>query len=119
MKASYIASSMLLFLVVASHAQVIHEKETFRGLTSDQVASASLPPPQHLRDYVADGKLRLNLRDAVILTLENNSRVRIDELQVENAKHGVLRAHGPFDPLALATFNALRSTSPSFSQLAG
>jgi len=36
-----------------------------------------LPASQHLRDYIADGKLRLGLRDAILLTLENNSAVRV------------------------------------------
>ena len=48
-----------------------------------QVRSDKLGAPEHLRNYVVDGKLRLSLRDAVVLTLENNSLVRIQETQVE------------------------------------
>jgi len=46
--------------------------------------------PQHLRDYVQNGKLSLSLRDAILLTLENNSNVQIEETQVESQKFALL-----------------------------
>ena len=48
---------------------------------------------------MTDGKLRLSLRDAVVLTLENNSFVRVQETQVETSKFALLGTHAPFDPL--------------------
>ena len=100
-------------------AQTVRERETFRGLTNPQVLSDTLPGPRYMSEHVVDGKLRLTLEDAVVLTLANNSNVRITELNVETAKYGVLRMNQPFDPLVLANFSANRSTSPTFSQLAG
>ena len=78
------------------------------GLITQQVHSGNLPGPQHLRDYVSEGKLRLSLREAVLLTLENNSSVRIDEAQVEAQKFALLRTYQPFDPQLLGKFNANR-----------
>jgi outer membrane protein len=72
-----------------------------------------------LRNYVADGKLTLSLRDAVVLMLENNSVVRIQETQVEFSKFALLGAHAPFDPLLTTSYNVNSSTSPPFSQLQG
>ena len=100
-------------------AQTVRERETFRGLTNPQVLSDTLPGPRYMSEHVVDGKLRLTLQDAVVLTLANNSNVRITELNVETAKYGVLRMHQPFDPFAQASFSTLRSTSPTFSQLSG
>jgi len=100
-------------------AQTVRERETFRGLTNPQVLSDTLPGPRYMSEHVVDGKLHLTLKDAVVLTLANNSNVRITELNVETAKYGVLRMHQPFDPFAQASFSTLRSTSPTFSQLSG
>ncbi|HTE90582.1 MAG TPA: TolC family protein [Terriglobales bacterium] len=100
-------------------AQTVRERETFRGLSNPQALSDTLPGPRYMSEHVVDGKLRLTLQDAVVLTLANNSNVRITELNVETAKYGVLRMHQPFDPLAQASFSTLRSTSPTFSDLAG
>ena len=100
-------------------AQTVRERETFRGLTNPQVLSDTLPGPRYMSEHVVDGKLHLTLKDAVVLTLANNSNVRITELNVETAKYGILRMHQPFDPFAQASFSTLRSTSPTFSQLSG
>ncbi len=94
-------------------------RETYRGLTSPRAVSGVLPAPQHLVDYVAGGKLRLSLEDAILLTLENNTAIRINELQVESAKYSLLRTHQPFDPQAFASFNAERSVTPASYQLQG
>jgi len=94
-------------------------RESYRGLTSPRAVSAVLPAPQYLADYVADGKLRLSLEDAIQLTLENNTSIRINELQVENAKYSLLRTFQPFDPQVFASFNAERSITPASYQLQG
>lgn len=100
-------------------AQTLHQRESFRGLTDPQILSQSLPGPQHMREKVVGGKLRLTLRDAIVLTLVNNSNVRIEELSVQTAKYSLLRTHAPFDPLAQAGFSALHSTFPASTQLQG
>jgi outer membrane protein len=112
----------LVLLCVAGSilpAQTVRERETFHGLTNSQTVSDTLPGPKYMREHVVDGKLRLTLQDAVILTLVNNSGVRLQELNIENAKYALLGAHSPFDPLLQASFNAERSISQQFSQLSG
>src|SRR2546428_740754 len=37
---------------------------------------------QDLHDYLVDGKLRLSLHDAIVLALENNTRIRVQEASV-------------------------------------
>src|SRR5271167_2181961 len=89
--------SVFLFLPLALLQARAQTPETYRGLTNKQLLSNKLPTPEHLRDYLADGKLRLSLHDAVLLTLENNSNVRIEETQVETEKFALLRTYQPFD----------------------
>jgi outer membrane protein TolC len=100
-------------------AQTVHQRETFRGLTDAQTVSDTLPGPKYMKEHVVDGKLRLTLQDAVVLTLVNNSNVRIQELNIETAKYALLAAHSPFDPLVQGSFNAQRSISQAFTDLSG
>lgn len=93
--------------------------ETYSALLTPQVRSDKLPPPQYMRDYVSEGKLRLSLHDAVLLALGNNSNVRIEETQVEAAKFNLLRTYQPFDPALQSVFNANRFSFPGDSQLQG
>jgi hypothetical protein len=72
-----------------------------------------------LRNYLVDGKLRLSLRDAVVLTLENNSLVRVQETQVETSKFALLGAHQPFDSVLTTYYNINSASSAPFSQLQG
>jgi outer membrane protein TolC len=94
-------------------------RESYGALLTDQVRSDKLPPPQHMRDYVYEGKLRLTLHDAVLLALENNRNVRIEETQVEATKFSLLRTYQPFDPLLQGVFNLNRFSFPGDSQLQG
>src|SRR5271169_2607739 len=95
------------------------QREGYRDLATPEIRSDKLGAPEHLRNYLADGKLRLSLRDAVVLTLENNSLVRIQETQVEFSKFTLLGAHQPFDPVLTSSYNINSATSQSFSQLQG
>ena len=94
-------------------------RETYSGLATAQVLSNKLPGPQHLKDYVADGKLRLSLHDAILLTLENNSLVRVQESDVEAGKFALLRTHAVFDPKLTAFLDLNRSAYQGFSELQG
>jgi len=95
------------------------ERERYRDYATPQLRSGKLAPPQDMRNYVVDGKLRLSLRDAVVLTLENNSAVRIQESQVESSKFLLLGAHQPFDPMLTSSYNLNNSTFPPFTSLQG
>ena len=45
------------------------------------------------------------LRDAILLTLENNSNVQIDETQIESQKFNLLSQFQPFDPVLQSSLN--------------
>jgi HAE1 family hydrophobic/amphiphilic exporter-1 len=94
-------------------------RESYRGLLNRQVASDKLPGPAHLRDYLSDGKLQLSLHDAIVLTLENNSAVRVEETQVETDKFSLLNTLHPFDPQLQAIFNVSRYSNAGTNQLQG
>jgi outer membrane protein TolC len=100
-------------------AQTARERETFRGLTNPQTLSDTLPGPKYMREHVVDGKLRLTLQDAVVLTLIDNSNVRLQELNIETAKYALLGAHSPFDPLVQGTFSTQGQRSQTYSELSG
>jgi outer membrane protein TolC len=93
--------------------------EEYGDLLTPQVRSDKLATPEHLRNYLVDGKLRLSLQDAVVLTLENNSLVRVQETQVETSKFALLGAHQPFDPVLTTYYNINSASSAPFSQLQG
>jgi outer membrane protein len=78
-----------------------------------------MAPPEHLKNYVKNGKLTLSLRDAILLTLENNSNIRIDETLIESQKFTLLGAYQLFDPLLQSSLNVNRFSSPGYSQLQG
>ncbi len=93
--------------------------ESYQDLTTSQIRSNKLGTPEGLRSFIVDGKLRLSLRDAVVVTLENNSLVRVQETQVESSKYALLGAHAPFDPLITSTGSFLDTVSPPFTLLQG
>jgi outer membrane protein TolC len=118
MKAIRVIFVLLSFLVVLPAAQG-QSPESYRGMLTARVRAEKLPPPQHLSSYVQDGKLVLGLRDAILLTLENNSNVQIEETQIENQKFGLLGQFQPFDPIIQSSLNVNRYSSPSYTQLQG
>lgn len=93
--------------------------ESYRGMLTARVRADKLPPPAHLREYVQDGKLTLSLRDAVLLTLENNSGVQIEETQIEAQKFSLLGQFQPFDPIIQSTLNINRSSTPAYNEIQG
>jgi outer membrane protein len=95
------------------------KNEAYRDLVTPQDLSSKLSPPEHLRNYVVDGKLQLSLRDAVVLALENNTAVRIQETQVELPKFALLAAHQPFDPIVTSSYNVNSTTTAPFTTLQG
>jgi outer membrane protein len=108
-----------LFLLLSTFRGQAQKGESYRGLLTPQVASEKLSGPQRLRDYVAEGKLRLSLRDAVVLTLENNSSVRVQESQVETDKFALLRTYQPFDPQLQTVVDVNRYSYAGTNQLQG
>jgi outer membrane protein len=91
----------------------------FEEVVGRPQGATQIPGPDHLRDYVVEGKLHLTLEEAIQLALANNTAVRVDELSYESASFSILSAHSPFDPTFTSNFNASRSTTPQSTQLAG
>ena len=116
---------LLLFVLVTLCAAAVLDAQTFptpdyfRRVVERPLSPAQIPGPEGLKDFVASGKLRLSLDDAIQLTLKNNTDVRINQLTYENSEFAIKRAYAPFDPLFTGSFNANRSTSPSTTTLAG
>jgi outer membrane protein len=112
----WLVAGILLLAVLPCSAQ---NGDSYRQLITPRVLSDKLAAPEDMRDYVVGGKLRLSLRDAILLGLENNSDIRIDETQVENQKFNLLRTYQPFDPSLMAIFSGSRYSFPGYSQLQG
>lgn len=108
-----------LFALVAVSPARPQSPESYRGMLTARVRAGKLPPPQHLIDYVQNGKLTLSLRAAILLTLENNSNVQIQESQIESQKFYLLGQFQPFDPTLQSTLNINRYSTPAYSQLQG
>jgi outer membrane protein TolC len=84
-----------------------------------RVRSDKLVPPEHLKAYVQDGKIRISLRDAILLALENDTDIQLQETQIEYRKFGVLSAFQPFDPSIQSSLNINRYSFPTYTQLQG
>jgi outer membrane protein len=108
-----------LFALAAVLPAQAQSPESYRGMLTARVRADKLPPPAHLKDYVQNGKLTLGLRDAILLTLENNTNVQIEETQIEAQKFTLLGQFQPFDPLIQSTLNIDRYSSPAYSELQG
>jgi outer membrane protein TolC len=113
------ACLLSLFWLTSIPTSWAQRGEGYGDLLTPQVRSDKLGAPEQLRNYLVDGKLRLGLRDAVVLTLENNSLVRVRETQVETSKFALLAAHQPFDPVLTTYYNINSASSAPFSQLQG
>jgi len=110
---------IVCLLVLSTLPLSAQKQDNSPALVTVQTKSSKLGAPEHLRSYIVDGKLRLSLRDAIVLTLENNSLVRIQETQVESSKFNLLGAHAPFDPSLTSSYNLTSTTAPPVSQLQG
>lgn len=113
MKLRVVAFCLIFSVHLAVRAQSFHE------LLKPPLRSPKLSGPQHLQDYLRDGKLQLSLHDAILLTLENNSAIRVQESQVETAKFNLLHTYQPFDPVFQSVAFANRYSYPGFSQIQG
>src|SRR3984893_6430710 len=113
------ACLLLLFMLRSAPPSWAQKGEGYVDLLTPQLRSDKLNAPEQLKNYVVDGRLKLSLRDAVVLTLENNSLVRVQEMRVESSKFTLLRAHAPFDPVVTSTDNFSSTTSPPYSILQG
>jgi len=110
---------LLLIVCCASFAASAQSSESYHSLLTTRVRSGKLPASDRLKTYIENGKLRLSLRDAILLTLEANSNIQIEETQIETSKFNLLASFQPFDPLLTSNFTVARSSTPPSSQLQG
>lgn len=118
MSCSRLAGFACLLLILVSPAWG-QNHERYKDMASARAVSGKLSSPARLRTLVVDGKLRLSLQDAVILTLENNSSIRVQETQVDTSKFTLLGLHSPFDPVVTSSYNITSTIAPPFSTLQG
>ena len=118
-----VIGAMVIMLCPAAlrrvQAQTFPTPGYFRHLASPPSGETHLSAVKALSEYAVAGKLRLSLRDAIRLTLLNNTGVAINGLQVQTARYTLMNAYSPFDPVATSSFNAEHSLSPAFTQLSG
>ncbi|HWA93977.1 MAG TPA: TolC family protein [Terracidiphilus sp.] len=107
------------FAAIATPAVQAQSSERYHALLTGRVASGHIQPPADLKTFVDNGKIRLSLKQAILLALENNSAIRVEESQIETQKFGVLAAHAAFDPVIDSDWNVNRYSSPTYSQLQG
>lgn len=110
---------LLLFFALGASAQLTPTKPATGSLFHRPTAPMQVQGPSRVDEFIVDGKLRLSMENAILLTLLNNSDVNVDRAQFDLSQFAVLRAHAPFDPVFVAGFAPTRSVSPSDSSLNG
>jgi outer membrane protein TolC len=110
---------LLLLSALGAFAQLTPNKPSTGNLFHRPAAPTQVQGPSRVDEFIVDGKLRLSLEDAVLLTLLNNSDLSVNRAQFDLSQFAVQRARSPFDPLFIAGFTPTRSVSPSASSLVG
>lgn len=110
---------LLLLVSAASSAQTFPQPSYFQKFFVKPNRTIQIAPPPTMEQFVVNGKLRLSLADAIQLTLDNNTDIKLNQLQLDTAKFSLRRTYGPFDPVLTSTFSPSRSTSPTTSTLQG
>src|SRR5438270_8407096 len=110
---------LLLLTALSAGAQLTPNKPSTGNLFHRPATPTQVQGPSRVDEFIVDGKLRLSLENAVLLTLLNNSDLSVDRAQFDLSQFAVQRAHSPFDPLFVAGFVPTRSVAPSSSSLIG
>ena len=105
-----------MFSVNLAHSQ---SAQNYRGLLTQRVRANKPPALGDLKAYVHEGAIRLSLRDAILLALQNNSDIQVQETTIESRKFSLLGTWSPFDPAIQANLNINRYSYPGDSQLQG
>jgi outer membrane protein TolC len=119
MKWSAGLAALLLIFTAGGRAQTFPLPNYFSQLVTQVPPLSSVPGPKALRDYIVNGSLQLRLDDAVRLALLNNTNIRLERLQVNQAQYNLLGAYAPFDPLLTDSFTSSRSVIPATNTLQG
>ncbi len=108
-----------LVLSAAAAAQTFPQPSYFQKFFVKPNRNIQIAPVPTMDQFVVNGKLRLSLADAIQLTLENNTDIKLNQLQLDVARFNLNRTYGPFDPVLTSQFSPARSTSPATSTLQG
>lgn len=111
---------LFLFLAsLAATAQTFPQPSYFQKFFVKPNRNVRIVPVPTMDQFVVNGKLRLSLADAIQLTLDNNTDINLNRLQLDTARFNLNRTYGPFDPVLTSSFTPNRSTSPTTSTLQG
>lgn len=110
---------LLLALSAAASAQTFPRPSYFQKFFVKPNRNVQIAPVPTMDQFVVNGKLRLSLADAIQLTLDNNTDINLNRLQLDTARFNLNRTYGPFDPVLTSSFTPNRSTSPTTSTLQG
>ncbi len=91
----------------------------FRKNFAQAPTRVDLEPPVQIEDYVVGGKLELSLKAYLALVMANNPDISIQRLSVQLSRNTLAGSFGMFDPLATASFNAIRSLSGTANATSG
>ena len=92
---------------VSSFPKASYFRETY-GKAKTKV---ELRNPVRLKDFVADGKLELSLKNYLALVMANNTDVQLQLISLEIPKSNILQQYGAWDPKATAQFSTTRATT--------
>src|SRR3954462_11952908 len=109
----------LLLLSAAAAAQTFPPPSYFYKFFVKPGRTMQIAPVGGMDQFVVNGKLRLSLADAIQLTLDNNTDIKLNQLSLDSAKFNLRKTYGPFDPVLSSSFTPGRSTSPTTSTLQG
>src|SRR3954469_21762875 len=102
-------------LTLSALAQTFPSPHYIDQLFRPPHGATQVPGAQSIQDYVANGKLAINLEQTIRLMLLNNTELHINQLQYQQSLFAIQKAFGPFDPVFTTSFSPQRSVSPSTS----
>ena len=105
----------LILLAATAHAQTTSfpKPDYFRQVFEQTRTKVDLRDPVKLKDFVADGKLELSLKNFLELVMDNNTDIQVTFLSLEVPRNSITSAYGVWDPNATASFSSTRATSPA------
>ena len=103
------------FAQLTSFPKPNYFRETFQKTKT----TVELKDPVKLQDFVHSGKLELSHKDYLALVMANNTDIQLQMLSVETPKNAILRSFATWDPIATASFNSQKSTTPASDALQG
>jgi outer membrane protein TolC len=83
----------------------------FRETFQKPQTKVELQDPVKLKDFVADSKLELSLKNYLALAMANNTDIQLQLIALEIPRANILSQYGAWDPKAVAQFSSQRATT--------